>query len=114
MPLVSDPVISFVSLTTDTNIVDVGSSVVLSCSVQLNVPATDLVEANVSYDYGFTVHKQRIRSQLQTDSVTVTNITSAAIHRCTVTLVANGSCTARKSCPTMSDTEIIALQCKSS
>ena len=113
-PLVSDPVISFVSLTANANIADVGSSVVLTCSVQLSVPATELDGANISYDYGFTMHEQKIRSQLQMDSVQVTNITSAVMHTCTVTLIANSTCSARKSCPKMSDTEVIALQCKPS
>ena len=110
--LVSDSVISLVSLTANASIVDAGSSAVLSCSVLLNVSAEELVGAQVSYDYGFTIHNQRLTARLQTDSALVTNITSATMYTCTVTLTANSTSSTRVLCSAISDTEVIALQCK--
>ena len=112
LPPVSDSVISLVSLTANASIVDAGSSVVLSCSVLLNVPAEELVGALVSYDYGFTVRNQTLTAHSQMDSALVTNITSAIMYLCAVTLIANSTSSTRVQCSAKSDTEVIALQCK--
>lgn len=109
---VPESLISFVKLTADPNIVEAGSTVMLVCSVQFDVPSVALAGANASFNYGFTANSQFITSQMQADSVLVMNVSLASVHTCTVTVTASGVCEMGMSCPNKVDTEIVALQCK--